>query len=99
MKRSFYVCGASLRNIIFSAAVAYTVSAPVATGHLKCHSVALGFGGSEQQSGSCHLSSQRAVGSEGQTERKVPMRCRKLYFTMRLVQKNRGSGLLFLRGF
>lgn len=68
-------------------------------GHLKCHSVAPGFRGSEQQSGSCHLSSQHAVGSEGQTERKVPMRCRKLYFTMWLVQKNRGSGLLFLRGF
>lgn len=64
---------------------------------LKCHSVALGFGWSEEQSGlACHLSSQCAVGGEGQTEYKVPMRWQNLYFTRQRPQKNRRS-VLFQR--
>lgn len=63
---------------------------------LKCHSVAQGSGGSEEQSGPpCHLSSQRAVGGEGQAECKVPTRWRNPHLTRRRPQENQRS-VLFL---
>lgn len=54
----------------------------------KWHSVVLGFGWSEEQSGPlCHLSSQCAVSGLGQTEYKVPVRWWNRHFTRRQPQE------------
>lgn len=66
----------------------------------KWHSVALGFGGSEKQSGPpCHLSSQCAVGGEGQAEYKGANEVTKL--PLYEAMKTAGTQLkamFFLRG-
>lgn len=66
----------------------------------KWHSVVLGFGWSEEQSGPlCHLSSQCAVSGLGQTEYKVPVRWWNHHFTRRQPQegeRKKKRGMLLL---
>lgn len=62
--------------------LSHAVSHSAALACFKWHSVVLGFGWSEEQSGPlCHLSSQCAVSGLGQTEYKVPVRWWNRHFT------------------
>lgn len=61
----------------------------------KCHYVALGFGGCEEQSGSpCYLSSQHAVGGGGQTECKGANEVTKPPFYKATTTENPTLGVL-----